>query len=160
MGPENVYVLFGSREQAEEASSVQFEISIGQYVTATRNWVEPVNIWKHIDDVAKVSQIPTRTSLLTNDSGFINETLLTRTLEDYITHSESQNIIDRIPTRTSQLENDEGFLSEVSWDIIANRPSIEGMASTEYVDNQVSSVQSSISEMVESKSPVIRRWTI
>ena len=220
MGPENVYVLFGSREQAEEASSVDFESSIGQYVTATRNWVEPVNIWKHIDDVAKVSQIPTRTSLLTNDSGFINETLLTRTLEDYITHSESQNIIDRIPTRTSQLindsgyltsfpnldqyasrqyvdsmiasetagrkeadiqfesrlnlkadtssvptrtsqlENDEGFLSEVSWDIIANRPSIEGMASTEYVDNQVSSVQSSISEMVESKSHVIRRWTI
>ena len=220
LGPENVYVLFGSREQAEEASSVQFEISIGQYVTATRTWVEPTNIWKHIDDVAKVSQIPTRTSLLTNDSGFINETLLTRTLEDYITHSESQDIIDRIPTRTSQLINDSGyltsfpnldqyaskqyvdsriasetaerkeadiqfdsrlnlkadkssvptrtsqlendamFLSEVSWDIIADRPNIEGMASTEYVDNQVSSVQSSISTMVESKSPVIRRWTI
>lgn len=220
LGPENVYILFGSMEQAESASSVDFEVSIGQYVTATRNWIEPTNIWKHIDDVATITQIPTRTSLLTNDSGFITETLLTRTLEDYITNSESQQIIDRIPTKTSQLINDSGyltsfpnldqyaskqyvdskiasetserkeadiqiesklnlkadkssvptktsqltndslFLSEVSWDIISNRPNIEGMASTEYVDRQVNSVQESISTMVESKSPVIRRWTI
>lgn len=220
LGPENVYVLFGSREQAESASSVDFEISIGQYVTATRNWVEPTNIWKHIDDVAKVSQIPTHTSNLINDSNLVDETLLARTLEDYITNSESQNIIDRIPTKTSQLINDSGyltsfpnldqyasrqyvdskiadetanrtesdiqirnelnlkanksdvptktsqltndsmFLSEVSWDIIQNRPNVEGLATTEYVDSQVNSVQSSISTMVESKSPVIRRWTI
>ena len=220
LGPENVYVLFGSREQAESASSVDFEVSIGQYVTATRNWVEPTNIWKHIDDVAKVSQIPTTTSKLINDSNFVDEILLARTLEDYITNSESQNIISRIPTKTSQLINDSGyltsfpnldqyalkqyvdsriadenasrteadiqirnelnlkadkssvptktsqltndsmFLSEVSWDIISNRPNIEGLASTEYVDNQVNSVQESISTMVESKSPVIRRWTI
>ena len=65
-----------------------------------------------------------------------------------------------VPTKTSQLENDKGFLSEVSWDTIADRPNIEGMASTEYVDNQVNSIQESISTMVESKSPVIRRWTI
>lgn len=220
MGPENVYVLFESKEQAESASSVQFDIGNGQYVTATRNWIEPTNVWKHIDDVATITQIPTRTSLLTNDSGFIDQTLLERTLEDYITHSESQTIIDRIPTRTSdlindsgyltsfpnldqyaskqyvdskiadetakrteadiqirnelnlkasksevptrtsQLENDSMFLSEVSWDIISDRPNIEGMASTEYVDGQVNSVQESISTMVESKSPVIRRWTI
>lgn len=220
LGPENVYVLFENREQAESASSVDFEISIGQYVTATRNWVEPTNIWKHIDDVAKVSQIPTHTSNLINDSNLVDETLLARTLEDYITNSESQNIIDRIPTKTSQLINDSGyltsfpnldqyasrqyvdskiadetaerketdiqirnelnlkasksdvptktsqltndsmFLSEVSWDIIQNRPNVEGLATTEYVDSQVNSVQSSISTMVESKSPVIRRWTI
>lgn len=220
LGPENVYMIFGSREQAESASSVSFEISIGQYVTATRNWVEPTNQWKHIDDVATITQIPTRTSLLTNDSGFIDEILLERTLEDYITHSDSQNIIDRIPTktselindsgflssfpnldqyaskqyvdskiadeaarrteadiqignelnlkasksevptRTSQLDNDSMFLSEVSWGIIQNRPNIEGMASTEYVDSQVNSARESISTMVEVKSPVIRRWTI
>ena len=220
LGPENVYVLFENREQAESASSVQFQISSGQYVTATRNWVEPTNIWKHIDDVAKVSQIPTTTSKLINDSNFVDEILLARTLEDYITNSESQNIIDRIPTKTSDLINDSGFLSsfpnldqyaskqyvdskiadetaqrkesdiqiesklnlkadksevptktsqltndsmflsEVSWDIIQNRPNIEGMASTEYVDSQVNSVQSSISTMVEGKSPIIRRWTI
>ena len=220
MSPENVYVLFGSKEQAESASSVDFEVSIGQYVTATRNWIEPVNVWKHIDDVAKVSQIPTHTSNLINDSNFVDEILLARTLEDYITSSESQNIIDRIPTKTSQLINDSGFLSsfpnldqyaskqyvdskiadenasrteadiqiesklnlkanksevptktsqldndsmflsEVSWDIIQNRPNIEGLAPTDYVDSQVNSVQESISTMVESKSPVIRRWTI
>ena len=220
LGPENVYVLFENREQAESASSVQFQVSSGQYVTATRNWVEPTNIWKHIDDVAKVSQIPTTTSKLINDSNFVDEILLARTLEDYITNSESQNIIDRIPTKTSDLINDSGFLSsfpnldqyaskqyvdsriadetaqrkesdiqiesklnlkadksevptktsqltndamflsEVSWDIIQNRPNIEGMASTEYVDSQVNSVQSSISTMVEGKSPIIRRWTI
>lgn len=72
MGPENVYVLFESKEQAESASSVQFDIGNGQYVTATRNWIEPTNVWKHIDDVATITQIPTRTSLLTNDSGFID----------------------------------------------------------------------------------------
>lgn len=220
LGPENVYVLFENMEQAESASSVQFEISSGQYVTATRNWVEPTNIWKHIDDVATITQIPTRTSLLTNDSGFITETLLARTLEDYITRYDSQKIIDRIPTKTSDLINDSGFLSsfpnldqyasrqyvdsriadetaqrkeadiqiesklnlkadissvptktsqltndsmflsEVSWDIIQNRPNIEGLASTEYVDSQVNSAKESISTMVESKSPVIRRWTI
>lgn len=190
MGPENVYVLFGSREQAESASSLSFEVSIGEYVYATRNWVEPTNVWKHIDDVAKVSQIPTSTSKLINDSNFVDEILLARTLEDYITKSESQNIISRIPTKTSQLINDSGyltsfpnldqyaskqyvdsriadetaerketdiqiknelnlkanksevptktsqlendsmFLSEVSWDIIADRPNIEGLAST------------------------------
>ena len=220
LGPENVYVLFGSREQAESASSLSFEVSIGEYVYATRNWVEPTNVWKHIDDVAKVSQIPTSTSKLINDSNFVDEILLARTLEDYITKSESQNIISRIPTKTSQLINDSGyltsfpnldqyaskqyvdsriadetaerketdiqiknelnlkanksevptktsqlendsmFLSEVSWDIIADRPNIEGLASTQYVDSQVNSVQESISTMVESKSPVIRRWTI
>lgn len=65
-----------------------------------------------------------------------------------------------VPTKTSQLENDSMFLSEVSWDIIQNRPNIEGMASTEYVDSQVNSAKESISTMVEGKSPVIRRWTI
>ena len=65
-----------------------------------------------------------------------------------------------VPTKTSQLENDAMFLSEVSWNEITGRPNIEGLASTEYVDNQVNSVHESISTMVESKSPVIRRWTI
>lgn len=65
-----------------------------------------------------------------------------------------------VPTKTSQLDNDSMFLSEVSWDIIQNRPNIEGLATTEYVDSQVNSIQESISTMVESKSPVIRRWTI
>ena len=65
-----------------------------------------------------------------------------------------------VPTKTSQLTNDSMFLSEVSWDIIQNKPNIEGLASTDYVDSQVNSIQESISTMVESKSPVIRRWTI
>lgn len=127
MGPENVYVLFENREQAESVSSVQFEVSSGQYVTARRNWVEPVNIWKHIDDVATITQIPTRTSLLTNDSGFITETLLERKLEDYITRYESQNIIDRIPTKTSDLINDSGYLTSF--------PNLDQYASRQYVDS-------------------------
>lgn len=65
-----------------------------------------------------------------------------------------------VPTKTSQLTNDSMFLSEVSWDIITDRPNIEGMASTEYVDSQVNSAKESISTMVEGKSPIIRRWTI
>ena len=131
MGPENVYVLFGSREQAESASSVDFEVSIGQHVTATRTWIEPVNVWKHIDDVAKVSQIPTHTSNLINDSNFVTETLLARTLEDYITHSDSQNIISRIPTKTSQLINDSGYLTSF--------PNLDQYASRQYVDSHISS---------------------
>ena len=121
--------MFASREQAEQASSVDFEISIGQYVTATRRWVEPTNIWNHIDDVAKVSQIPTNTSQLTNDSNFITETLLTRTLEDYITHSESQNIINKIPTKTSDLINDSGYLTSF--------PNLDQYASRQYVDSKI-----------------------
>ena len=65
-----------------------------------------------------------------------------------------------VPTKTSQLTNDAGFISSVSWNEITDRPNIEGMASTEYVDNQVNSAKESISTMVEGKSPIIRRWTI
>lgn len=65
-----------------------------------------------------------------------------------------------VPTKTSQLTNDAGFISSVSWNSITDRPNVEGLATTEYVDSQVNSVQSSISTMVEGKSPIIRRWTI
>lgn len=128
-----------------------------------------------------IDRIPTKTSDLINDSGYLTsfpnldqyalkqyvdsriaDETANRTESDIQIRNELNLKADKseVPTRTSQLTNDSMFLSEVSWDIIQNRPNIEGLASTEYVNNQVNSVQSSISEMVESKSPVIRRWTI
>lgn len=135
----------------------------------------------HSDSQKIIERIPIKTSELINDSGYLTsfpnldqyasrQYVDSKIADENAERTESDiriesklNLkadISSVPTKTSQLENDAMFLSEVSWDIIANRPNIEGMASTEYVDNQVNSVQESISTMVESKSPVIRRWTI
>ena len=57
--------------------------------------------------------IPTRTSQLTNDSGYLTEH---QSLDDYYTKSQVDSSINAvktaIPTKTSQLNNDSGYLTE------------------------------------------------
>lgn len=66
---------------------------------------------KYIDDgvipetIARVNQIPTKTSELENDSNFLTQH---QSLDGYAKKTD----IPKVPTKTSQLENDSNFLTE------------------------------------------------
>lgn len=79
---------------------------------------------------ADKSQLPTKTSQLTNDSGFITEL---PSLEGYALKTD-------IPTKTSQLTNDKGYITSSS---------LNGYATTEYVNNVVNSSLSGISNTLD-----------
>lgn len=63
-----------------------------------------------------IEDIPTKTSELTNDSGFITSSQID--LSDYYTKEETNDKLDEkadktaIPTKTSELTNDSGFITE------------------------------------------------
>ena len=105
-------------------------------------------------DEALRADIPTKTSQLSNDSGFLTEH---QSLSDYYTKTEVDgkitDVVDRIPTRNSQLENDSGFLTvsdtidtanranNVDWTGVESKPTtvsgygITDAATIEYVDS-------------------------
>ena len=121
-------------------------------------------------DEALRADIPTKTSELTNDSGFLTEH---QSLSDYYTKTEVDGKVQEeagareaadnalrgeIPTKTSELTNDSGFLtkagtidnalsagfaSNVQWSGVADKPTtldgygITDAATTAYVDNKV-----------------------
>ena len=68
---------------------------------------------------ANVNQLPTKTSQLTNDSGY-----LTSIPSNYVTTTDLNNAIadkaniNQLPTKTSQLANDSGYLTSVPSDYI------------------------------------------
>lgn len=76
-----------------------------------------------LNNKADKSSIPTKTSQLTNDSGYIDNTV--NNLENYYQKSETYNQTQvnnllnnkadktEIPTKVSELENDEGYISEL-----------------------------------------------
>ena len=124
-------------------------------------------------DEALRADIPTKTSQLDNDSGFLTEH---QSLSDYYTKTEVDGKVQEeatareaadnalraeIPTNTSQLTNDSGFLtkagtidnalsadfaSNVQWSGVADKPTtlsgygITDAATTEYVDSQIGNV--------------------
>ena len=67
-----------------------------------------------INDVPVVS-VPERTSDLTNDSGFI-------------TSDDLQNIT--VPTKTSDLTNDSGFITGVTWNDVSNKPTLAAVSTS------------------------------
>lgn len=76
---------------------------------------------------ADISDIPTKVSDLTNDSGFITgidssdiSTALGYTPAD----------ADDIPTKVSELSNDSGFLTSVDWSDISSKPSFATVATS------------------------------
>ena len=124
-------------------------------------------------DEALRADIPTKTSQLTNDSGFLTEH---QSLSDYYTKTEVDGKVQveadareaadnalraDIPTKTSQLDNDSGFLtkagtidnalsagfaSNVQWSGVQSKPTtldgygITDGATTQYVDSQIGDV--------------------
>lgn len=61
-----------------------------------------------LNDYALKSEIPTATSQLTNDSGFLTEH---QDISGLATNERVQQISDNIPTKVSQLNNDAGFIN-------------------------------------------------
>lgn len=80
-------------------------------------------------NVSGKPNIPTKTSELENDSGYLSS----------VSWNDIQNrpnvaLVDDIPTKVSQLNNDAGYLTTVSWNDVQNRPNI---VEREYLDSRL-----------------------
>ena len=146
-----------------------------EYVTETE--LEDKGYLTEHQDLSKyalkteIPSVPTKTSQLTNDSGY-----LTSVPSEYITETElnekgylteHQDISNKankseIPTKTSQLTNDNGFIttipseyiteSELSTELstkadISDIPSLDGYATETYVTNKIAEAQLSGEEV-------------
>ena len=142
---------FATEEEAVEFLSTALEIEFNDdALIATRQYIEAQQVLVKIADLATTSQIPTKTSQLENDSGYLTQH---QSLENYATteyvdkaisdesaarqaavdsiNSELLNKAskDEIPTKTSDLTNDSGFLTE--------HQSLADYATKTYVDERI-----------------------
>ena len=82
--------------------------------------------WSNVSGKPK---IPTKTSELENDSGY-----LTTISWNDIKNRPNVALVDDIPTKVSQLNNDAGYLTTVSWNDVQNKPNI---VEREYLDSRL-----------------------
>ena len=80
-------------------------------------------------NVSGKPNIPTKTSELENDSGY-----LTTISWNDIQNRPNVALIDDIPTKVSQLTNDSGYLTTISWNDVQNKPNI---VEREYLDSRL-----------------------
>ena len=80
-------------------------------------------------NVSGKPNIPTKTSELENDSGY-----LTTISWNDIKNRPNVAMVDDIPTKVSQLNNDAGYLTTVIWNDIQNKPNI---VEREYLDSRL-----------------------
>ena len=142
---------FPTYEEAYETLSTATRIDfVEDILVATRQHIEEQQTLVKIADLATTSQIPTKTSQLENDSGYLtnHQSLDGFATIEYVDKeisketdvleaavealnskiSEKANAAD-IPTKTSQLENDSGYLTE--------HQSLENYATKAYVDERI-----------------------
>ena len=142
---------FPTYEEAYETLSTATRIDfVEDILVATRQYIEEQQTLVKIADLATTSQIPTKTSQLENDSGYLtnHQSLDGFATIEYVDKeisketdvleaavealnskiSEKANAAD-IPTKTSQLENDSGYLTE--------HQSLENYATKTYVDERI-----------------------
>ena len=79
-------------------------------------------------NVSGKPNIPTKTSELENDSGY-----LTTISWNDIQNRPNVALVDDIPTKISDLTNDSGYLTTISWNDIQNKPNI---VEREYLDSR------------------------
>ena len=160
---------FATEEEAVEFLSTALEIDfIDDTLVATRQFIEEQQTLVKIADLATTSQLPTKTSQLENDSGYLTEhqsldnyatieyvgkeiSKETDVLEDAVQAlnskiSEKANAAD-VPTKTSQLTNDSGYLTE--------HQSLAGYATTEYVDGKIQAETTARQESIENVKQLI-----
>ena len=85
-----------------------------------------------------VLEIPSKTSDLVNDSGFLTQH---QDISGLATKSEVQAVEDKIPSLDNYATKDELFSKD--YNDLTNKPtipSIEGLASTQYVDEKVAAI--------------------
>ena len=160
---------FSTYEEAAEFLNTATRIDFAEDIlVATRQFIDEQQILVKIADLATTSQIPTKTSQLENDSGYLTEH---QSLENYATIeyvdkeisketdvleaavealnskiSEKANAAD-VPTKTSQLANDSGYLTE--------HQSLAGYATTEYVDGKIEAESTTRQESIENVKQLI-----
>lgn len=97
-----------------------------------------------VSDITDFPTIPTKTSQLINDSGFLTSSngLITSVSWSDITNKPSfsdiaisgsyNDLVDTptIPTKTSELTNDSGYITSVSWSDITNKPNFSTVATS------------------------------
>ena len=104
----------------------------GSYTGGDGINISSSNVISVDNTVAKKSDIPTKTSDLTNDSGFITSSALT----SYVTTTQLEDALDDyalttdIPTDVSQLNNDAGYTTQ-TW--VQNQGYITGITSSDVV---------------------------
>ena len=160
---------FATQDEAVEFLSTTLEIEFDtDALTATRQYIEEQQTLVKIADLATTNQIPTKTSQLENDSGYLTNH---QSLENYATIeyvdkeiSKETNVLDAavealnskisekanasdIPTKTSQLANDSGYLTE--------HQSLAGYATTEYVDGKIQAESTVRQESIENVKQMI-----
>ena len=84
-------------------------------VEALKNSEAAVNTANEAEDKAqealnKANNIPTKTSDLTNDSGFVNAAAAAAAAPVQSVNNQTGNVLLSIPTKTSDLNNDSGFI--------------------------------------------------
>ena len=95
-------------------------------------------------DYVKKSDIPTKTSQLTNDSGFITNATIPTTTSQLINNSGFITAADipTIPTKVSQLQNDLGYMNGVPSEFITESELLaKGYATTGYVTSAINNAQ-------------------
>lgn len=131
---EQVEAAENAAERAETAASnaqnaVQAEL--GNYYTKTEIDTQLQNVEVDLTDYAKIADIPTKTSELTNDSGYI-----TSIPEEYVTETEL---------------DEKGYLTEhqdlSAYALKTEIPSVDGLATETYVDDAVAAVD--VSEQLQ-----------
>ena len=80
-------------------------------------------------NVSGKPNIPTKTSELENDSGY-----LTTISWNDIQNRPNVALVDDIPTKVSELTNDAGYLTTISWNDVQNKPNI---VEREYLDSRL-----------------------
>ena len=88
------------------------------------------------------SDIPTATSQLTNDSGFLTE----QDISGLATNERVQDISDSIPTNVSQLNNDAGFIDSSA---LSNYATTAEISTTYATKAEVSAVSAKLPEVPE-----------
>lgn len=77
------------------------------------------DVYQPIGDYSLRSELPTKTSQLENNSGY-----LTSVSWNEITDRPSIALKSELPTRTSQLSNDSGYITGVSWGDVSGKPMV------------------------------------
>ena len=145
----------------EKIDALVESIDAAEYITETElNAKGYLTEHQDISGKADKTELPTKTSQLTNDSGFLNQIpaeYVTETelnAKGYLTeHQDISGKADKteLPTKTSQLTNDSGFLNQIPAEYVTEtelnakgylteHQDISGLATKEYVDNVITNL--------------------
>ena len=113
--------------------------------------INGVDVTDQLQDYAKTNDIPTKTSQLTNDSGYLTSipseyvTDSELSAKGYLTeHQDISNKADKseIPTKTSQLTNDSGYLTSIPSEYVTDSElTAKGYATTNYVNQEIQTIE-------------------